>query len=200
MTGWGSGRWHASGGFTGVDVVIVCAIAALTAAWGLPLAAHTLDVARTRHAAHYVASEVRHARARALATRRASAVVFDVVAGEWAMRTCRDGNGNGVRRAEIGTGVDPCDGPPVPLSARFRDVSIFVSDTLVGPDADPPSPDPVRFGASNMASCSSARGCSSGTVFVRSAAGAQYAVRVGGLTGRTRVLAYEPGATRWIAE
>jgi hypothetical protein len=200
MKGCGSGGWRASAGFTGVDVAIALVVVTTMTALALPLAAHTLDVSRTRHAAAALASELRSARARAVATRRATAVVFDEIAGVWTYRTCEDGNGNGVRRAEITAGTDRCFGAAVTLGSRFRDVSILVAGSIPGPEGEAPSPDPVRFGSSNIASCSGAGGCTPGTVFVRSARGSQFAVRVGGLTGRTRLLVYEPGLARWLTE
>lgn len=199
MTGGVGGGRSTSAGFTGVDVVIALAIAALTAALAVPLAAHALDGARTRHAAGYLASELRAVRARASATRRAAAVVFDASNGRWTHRTCVDGNGNGVRRADIASGFDACSAP-VSLAARFSGVDIATTADVPGFDGEPGSTDPVRFGSSEMASCSSTGGCTPGTVFVRSATGAQYAVRVGGVTGRTRVLFFEPGAGRWVLE
>jgi hypothetical protein len=51
-----------------------------------------------------------------------------------------------------------------------------------------------------MASFSPAGGATPGTLFLRSAAGAQYAVRVGNMTGRTRVLRFDVGTGQWQPE
>lgn len=194
------GGWRTSCGFTGVDVVIAMAVAMGLSALAMPLAAHVLDVARTRHAAALVASQLRGARQAALASRQTTAVVFDRVGTDWGFRTCRDANGNGVRRTEVSVGIDPCTGPAVTLARRIRNVEVAVTSSIPGPEGDPPTIDPVMFGQNDMASCSPTGGCSPGTVFVRSAAGVQFAVRLGSMTGRARVLRYEPGRRQWITE
>jgi hypothetical protein len=50
-----------------------------------------------------------------------------------------------------------------------------------------------------MISCSAAGGCTTGTVFLRSSGGDQYAVRVGGVAGRTRIMRFDRGVWRWLA-
>jgi type II secretory pathway pseudopilin PulG len=194
------GGWQASGGFTGVDVVLALLLATTMAALAAPLATHALDVAAARHAATYLAATLRSVRLRAIASRETTAVVFDQVAGVWGFRVCRDGNANGVRRAEIRAGIDVCEPDRVEVAARFRGIWIGVDGALPGPEGDPASPDPVRFGAADMASCTPTGGCTPGSVFVRSTAGTQFATRIGGMTGRARVLRYEPGGRRWVPE
>jgi hypothetical protein len=49
-----------------------------------------------------------------------------------------------------------------------------------------------------MASFSATGTSSSGTVYLRSPKGAQYAVRISGVTGRTRLLKYDTGSRAWI--
>jgi hypothetical protein len=51
-----------------------------------------------------------------------------------------------------------------------------------------------------MASCTPLGHCTPGTVYVRSARGEQFAVRVSGVTGRTRLLRFDPGTRTWRAE
>jgi hypothetical protein len=48
-----------------------------------------------------------------------------------------------------------------------------------------------------MASCSPLGSCTAGTVFLRSERGLQWAIRVAGVTGRTRILRYDNGARTW---
>jgi len=72
--------------------------------------------------------------------------------------------------------------------------------TLKGPAGEPPNPDPVRFGSSNIASFSPLGSCTAGTLFLRSTGGAQFAVRIAGVTGRSRVLRYESLKSGWKDE
>ena len=80
----------------------------------------------------------------------------------------------------------------------FPGVQVAVDPTIRGPGSEPPSPDPVRFGSSNLASFSALGSCTAGTLFLRSPMGAQYAVRLAGATGRTRVLRYAPATRTWV--
>lgn len=194
-----SGGWQASDGFTWVDVTITLAFVATMTALALPSAAHVVDVSRGRHAARYLAAELRAARQHAVLSRRSTAIVFDRAGTDWTFRRCHDGNGDGVRRADLNTGIDPCRGPGLRLGSLIGEVSIALPSSVLGPDDEVPGGDAVRFGSSGMASCSPTGGCSVGTVFVRSQR-AQFAVRVGGITGRVRVLSYEPGSLRWLPE
>ena len=86
----------------------------------------------------------------------------------------------------------------VDLTELFSGVSIAVDASVPDPDGGAGSSDAVRFGASDLASFAPGGTASSGTVFVRSMGGAQYAVRVAGVTGRTRVLRFEPARRQWI--
>jgi hypothetical protein len=183
-----------------VDLAVALALAMGMAALALPRAARALDNARGRHAAGYLAAELSRARQLAVVTRRTTGIVFEQIGGDWTYRLCRDGNGNGLRRSEVSTGIDGCDTPPTRISERVSATVIEIGPGIPGPDADPPAPDPVRFGATDIASCSASGGCSPGTVFVRSASGDQFAARLGGITGRVRVLRFEVGTGQWVTE
>jgi len=71
-----------------------------------------------------------------------------------------------------------------------------VDPHLPGPDGDPETSDPVRFGQSDIASFSASGTCTAGTLYLRSADGVQYAVRISS-TGRTRTLRYQPQPRKW---
>lgn len=194
--GWAGERWG-NDGYSWVELLLVMALTLALATFVVPLTAHTADGLRTRHAAGYLAARIRLVRQQAVAERRATAVVFDQVDGVWTLRVCADGNGNGVRRADIAADRDRCRDAPQALEHLFAGTTMAVDASLRGPEGEPGSADAVRFGASDMVSCTPFGSCTAGSVFVRSAAGAQYMVRVGNMTGRTRVLRYEPGAARW---
>ena len=191
----GSGR--AARGFTTLELLVVMAIAAIVLAIAAPLAANVKDASRVRHAAGFVATRFRAARQQAVAQERNVAVVFDLLDGEWTFRLCVDGNGNGVRRAEIASGTDPCPEGPYGFTALFPTVTVAVDATLPGPDGTPGSSDPVKFGASDIASFSPTGSCTAGSLYLQSGQGTQYAIRVSGITGRTRVLRYDPASGAW---
>lgn len=179
-----------------VEVTIALALVATTAAMSAPLFASSVDANRARAAAQYLAAECRSARIQAIARSATSALVFDQVAGKWQIQRCLDGNGNGVRRADITRGRDSC-APPVELGRLFSGVAIAIDASLPDPDGGPGSPDAVRFGSSDLASFTSAGTATAGTVYIRSAGGAQFAVRVAGVTARTRVLHFVVATRTW---
>jgi hypothetical protein len=146
-----------------------------------------------------MASRFRAARQHAAVASASTAIVFSQRDGDgpWLFDVCVDDNGNGVRRTEIADGTDECPEQALDLARMFRGVRVAVDPALPGPDGDAGTADPVRFGSSDMASFSPSGSGTGGTVFLRSSTGLQYAVRVGNMTGRTRVLRFDPGRRVW---
>ena len=190
-------RWQAAGGFTMIELLVVLAIAAIVLAIAAPLTANVKDASRVRHAAGFAATRFRAARQQAVAQERSVALVFDLVGADWTFRVCADGNGNGVRRAEIGTGTDDCAEGPYLFSALYPTVEVAVDPALPGPDGTEGTSDPVKFGVSDIASFSPTGSCTAGSLYLRSAHGTQYAIRVSGITGRTRILRFDPATSTW---
>jgi len=67
----------------------------------------------------------------------------------------------------------------------------------VDPGGTPPGADPIRLGAGSVASFSAMGTSSSGTVYIRGRRDAQYAVRIFGETGKTRIVKFERGTGQW---
>ena len=103
------------------------------------------------------------------------------------VQTFADGNGNGVRNAEIANGVDAPVDLPVRLSALFAGVVIGSRD----------GSDPIRLGISNLLSFTPLGTATPGSIYVRGD-GVHFAIRVFGATGRTRLLRYDPSTTAWV--
>jgi len=194
--GWLQGE-PASEGATLVESLLVLALVAALIGLSLPLTASVADSSRVRNAAGFVAARLRLARQQAITRSAAVAIVFDESAGGWSFRVCADGNGNGLRRAEIESGTDRCLEGPHDLSQLFPDVEVAADPLVRGPDDEPGSEDAVRFGRSDMASFSPAGTGTAGSLLLRSRGGLQYMVRVAGLTGRTRVLKFDAASARW---
>ena len=181
-----------------VEVTLALALTATVAAMSAPLLASSVDAGRARQAAQFLAAECRRARMEAVARSATSALVFAQAAGRWCVRRCVDGNGNGVRRADILAGRDECAAAAVDVGELFAGVALAIDPALPDPDNGAGSADAVRFGSSDIASFTPNGTATAGTVYVRSAGGAQYAVRVAGVTGRTRVLRFDPGRHEWL--
>lgn len=193
------GEGTTSAGFCWVELILVMACAVLVAALTVPLAARTVDTLRARNAAEFVAARVRFSRQQAASSLQATALVFDRDARGWNLRVCRDDNDNGVRRTEIASHDDPCPDGPWAIGDMFPGVRVSSDPNVPGPDGEPGATDAVRLGRGDMASCSSLGHCTAGTIFIQSAAGEQYAVRIGSVMGRTRVLRFDRASWRWVS-
>jgi type II secretory pathway pseudopilin PulG len=189
---------RAAAGASLIELVVAMGLVATTVGTALPLVTRSIDASRARQAAGYLAGEMRRARQQAVSRAASVAVVFDSTGASWTFRLCVDGNGNGIRRAEIARGTDVCVEGPYDLTGFYAGVTVAVDPSLPSPDGGPGKNDPVQLGSSNIASFSPSGSSSSGTVFVRSSGGDQYAVRVAGATGRTRVMHFDAGSRRWV--
>lgn len=185
-------------GYTTLELLIVATIVIILAALAVPVTTATIDSNRVRHAASFAAARMRYTRQQAVFGNRAFAIVFELVGSRWVFRVCSDGNYNGVRRLDISLGLDPCIEGPHDIETMFKGTRVGVDPAIRGPAGEPGSSDPVRFGRSDIFSCSLGGSCTAGSLYLQSPAGAQYAVRVFGATGRTRVLRYERATSRWV--
>lgn len=196
----GTSPWAGSSSARGTSLVEVLTVLALISCGlgaGLPAMTHPIDTKRTEDAAAFLAGQFRLARQRAVMSGQHVAVVFDDVAGEAGWRVCRDYDRDGVSRSDITAGIDRCDGPPRALSNQFAHVRVGYVPGL--PDLDGGSQSsPLRFGVARMAVFSPSGTSSSGSVVVRGAGATQSAVRVSGVTGRTRVLRFDAGRQGWV--
>jgi hypothetical protein len=165
----------------------------------VPVAGNTIDDVRTSLAARYVAARIGSARIDAVRRSKATALRFESAAGDYTFAAYADGNGNGVRSAEIREGIDPVLTPFERLCDRFPGVRFELMPDIPDADGQPGTGrDGVRIGTSRLLSMSSDGTATSGTLYIRGRR-RQYAVRVLGATGRTRMLQYRSGDRSWIA-
>jgi Tfp pilus assembly protein FimT len=179
-----------------VELTLALGIACMSAAMSAPALAGAADAGRAREAAQFLAAQCRSARMEAVARNTTSSLVFDLVSSRWRFRRCIDGNGNGMRRAEITTGRDICL-TSTEVGELYSGVRVDVTTGLPDPAGGTSTSGAVRFGSSDIASFSPVGTATAGTVYVRSDRGAQYAIRVAGTTGRVRVLRYDAVSRTW---
>jgi type II secretory pathway pseudopilin PulG len=193
-------RWRAGGdrGATLLELLFAVAVMATAAALSVPLVGTTVDDVRTGLAARYIAARVCTARMDAVRRSTANALRFEPAGEDYMFAGYADGNGNGVRSSDIRQGIDPVLAPFERLRDRFPNVKF---ELMAGvPDAEGQAgtgTDGVRIGTARILSMSSDGTATSGTLYIRGRQ-RQYAVRVLGVTGRTRVLQYSPGTRTWI--
>jgi type II secretory pathway pseudopilin PulG len=185
-------------GITLVEMLFAMAVTATMTALAIPLTGDAIDTMRTSMAARYVASRITAIRIDAVRRSNAVALRFETSGGEDVFTPVGDGNGNGVRSTEIRQGVDCALGPVELLSDKFPGVRFGLIPGL--PDADGQmgtGTDGVRIGTARILTMSADGTATSGTLYIRGRQG-QYAVRVLGVTGRTRMLEYRSGDRTWI--
>lgn len=166
----------------------------------IPLAQSSVDRSRAVGAASYVAG--RMAVARFEAVKRSACVAIRFVAqpdGYW-FQTYVDGNRNGVLTRDISLGIDLPITAGERLDYHFSGIEFGIHPDVTGIDPGPfNTSDPVQIGSSALLSFSPAGSSTSGTLFIRGLRGHQFAVRVLGATGRTRILEFNVGAGTWQA-
>jgi Tfp pilus assembly protein FimT len=163
-------------------------IASVLIAIAVPPARASIDRSRALAAARYLSGRMALARARAVMRSATVGLRFDADQRGVAFGVFVDGNGNGVRVKDIAAGIDQPLEPMTRLSDLFPGVAIGLSDETA---------DPVHIGASSVMSFTPLGTATSGTISLRARDGSQFAVRVLGATGRTRVLRYNAAKNLW---
>jgi hypothetical protein len=171
-------------------VICVCLIAVTIGALTMPQWLGSLSRARTLAAARFVAARFQAARGQAAARGTYVAVRIVVRGSQVFVGSYSDGNHNGVRAIDIGSGIDPPVEPEVSLGDLFARTRIGAADGQIPPDAADERVDMYSFAPTGTSS--------SGTVYLRGDADGQYAVRVLGATGRVRLLRFRPSVGDWV--
>jgi prepilin-type N-terminal cleavage/methylation domain-containing protein len=194
MTPFTSGR-----GYSLLELMLVMALSVTMSAAAVPEYLTALDDVRVSGAVHYVSARLQRARMEAVSRSAMVGVQFTQTAAGYSYAVYVDGNRNGVLTRDIQRGIDRLITAAERLPDQFTGVEFGAVPGLppVDPGGTPPGTDPVRLGSGNIVSFSALGTSSSGTVYIRSRRDAQYAVRVFGETGRTRILKFEPRTRQW---
>ena len=183
-------------GFSLVEALIGLAILGILLAFTVPLLAETVARERLLAASLEMAAQFRALRQRAVSEGCSFGLRFVAAGSSWGYTLYRDGNGNGIRTADILSGKDGrMEGPDDPAS-RFEGIRIGLPETPV-PQIPPGSgsiaspADPVKFGSTNLVSFSPSGSVSGGTLYLTDGKRVA-AVVVYGPTGRIRLHRYDP--------
>ena len=190
-------------GLTLLEVLVVFAIIAIIAAAAIPAFATYRRNASMRAQAAELRGIFRAVRSRAIMRGAHAGVKFTRAGNAWVYSLYDDGNGNGIRSAEIASGVDRRYAGPSMLMPQFNIASIALLPTTIrDPDGGTllPTASAVQFGSSTLCSFSPTGTATSGSVYITDGAGHLCAVRVYGPSGRVRLLRYNDGRRRWNQE
>ena len=184
-------------GYTLVELLLAVSTLATLAGFAVPLSSGVVDDLRAAGAARHMAARI--ATIRLDAVRRAATVSlrFERRGTDYAFTTFLDGNGNGVRAADITLGLDKAIAPADLLRNHFPGVSFGLKPGVPDLDGAFSSSEGVRIGATPFLSTAPNGSCTSGTLYLHGRR-RQYAIRILGATGRVRLFAFENGARRWI--
>ena len=185
-------------GVTAIELMFAVAISMTVAAVSIAQTTSAVDELRTAMAARYVAGRIGAARLDAVRRGTSVALRFELAGDDYVYTPVEDGNGNGVRTLDIRAGVDRPLGVAERLRDKFADVRFELGAGVPDADGDNVAGDGVRLGSSRLLTLSADGTATSGTLYIRGRR-AQYAVRVLGATGRTRMLQYSPGNRLWLS-
>ena len=188
----------ATNGYSLLEVLLAATIMVIIGGAAIPLAQTGADRSRVAGAAGYLAGRMAVARFEAVKRSACVALRFVEQADGYWMQMYVDGNRNGVLSIDIASGADWPMGTGERLDYHFPGVELGVHPNVTGIDPGPFSAtDPVQIGSSTLLSFSPTGSSTSGTIFIRGRRGHQFAVRVLGATGRTRILEFLVGAGTW---
>ncbi len=188
-----------SSGYSLMEMTFAAGLMATVGAAASPGLLVTLDDTRTLGAVRYVAATLQQVRLDAALRHGDAAMRFSVSGASYVFSEYVDGNGNGVRSADISSGIDREIRRPERLSDQFTGVDFGTIPGLPPVDSSSVAPgtNPIRLGSSNLATFTSAGTSTSGSLYIRGRRNAQYVVRIYGETGKTRVLRFDPGVRLW---
>ncbi len=188
-----------SNGYSLVELAIVMAIGATLLGAAVPGYLAGIDDYRASSAARHLSGRFQRARMEAVMRSATVAVQFTQSSSGYSYAVYVDGNRNGVLSRDIQRGVDAPIGAVERLPEQFSGVEFGAIPGLppVDTGGTPPGADPIRLGSGSLASFTAMGTASTGTVYIRGRHDAQYAVRIFGETGKTRVMKFDPGTRQW---
>ncbi|HEU4403019.1 MAG TPA: GspH/FimT family pseudopilin [Candidatus Polarisedimenticolia bacterium] len=174
----------------------------LLTATAAPALLAALSRARVATAGREMAGEMARLRAEAISGRRDVGLRLTWSSGRYEYAFYADGDGDGVRRDDIASGLDPLLAGPRDLPSRYEGIDFGLLDAAIpelppGKGVLPPGGDPVRFGRSDIITFTPRGTSSSGTLYISDGTSTVVAVVLYGGTGRIRTWRFDRDRGRW---
>lgn len=194
----------AEGGFQLFELLVVVAVLGLLATSGIPRVLEWTRHLNVDLAASELVGVLRLARSYAVRHGTKAGVKFRPGSGSRVTFTLyRDGDGDGLRTADIDSGVDPPVGRPRELAHLGAQARFGFPPGVVPRDPSDPRrrldrlEDPIRFNRSDIASFDHLGGSTPGSLYLTDGRRLLAVVRVYGRTGKVKVMRYEPETEEW---
>ena len=186
-------------GYSLLELMMVVTLGVTLCGAAVPEFLIAVDDTRAGGAMYHVSGRLQRARMEAVTRSAMVGMKFTQSAAGYSYAVYVDGNRNGVLSRDIQSGVDRLIVSAERLPDQFPGIEFGAIPGLppVDPGGTAPGTDPIRLGTADMASFSAMGTSSSGTVYIRSRRDAQYAVRIFGETGKTRMLKYDARTRLW---
>ncbi|MDQ5859269.1 MAG: hypothetical protein M3542_13460 [Acidobacteriota bacterium] len=188
-------------GLTSVEIVVALALMGALMTATATGAFQLQSALAVRSAAAELSAAFLRARAYALTRGISVALKFRKDGGRWEWALYRDGNGNGVRNAEIQSGVDRSLG--LAIVWPRNDVRPAILQGTPVPDPGSPGSsldrldDPIRFGSSDLCSFSPLGESTPGSVYLWDGRDRMAVVRIFGRSAKVRTLFHYRGERSW---
>jgi len=192
----------ARNGWSLIDALVTLVLLGILVSWSVAIAGRVVNDAHTAAAAREFAVLFQALRWKSVSENRNVGLFFEKPANDWLWWVVRDGNGNGLRSAEVRNGTDIKSSGPHRLETAHRGVRLGFPAGQAVPAIPPQrgilaTNDPIRFGRSDLISFSPRGRSSSGTLFVTDGRHRLYGVRLYGATTRIRVWRWDDREMRW---
>lgn len=182
-------------GLSLIEVLFALSLTLAAAGAAVPAMLEINRALKLRAAASFIAGYLQHARLEAIHRSHPVGVRFAETDDDWRIGSYVDGNGNGIRNADISAGVDSVIDAETAFGARCPSVRIALLDDV--PDVNGATGgSPMRFGSSSIATFDPDGSSSSGSLYLTDGR-SQLAVTVTAATGRIRVRRWDRRLRVW---
>ena len=195
----GPGPFRSDAGVSLFEVLLALTAVAWTLVIATPGVMRLRQEVSLRSAVHEASVAFYLARSYAISRSRNVGLKFRKNGDRWEWALYADGNGNGVRTAEIASGVDRYLGLSYPWSRNDVFPGIMTGTRVPDPSGGflDHIDDPIRFNSSDICSFSAMGECTPGSVYLWDAHDGMAVLRVFGGTAKLRCLYYRRGERGW---